>query len=48
VPLLDDASWSLFIFFNQDDIFMVLALALVLWEEVGGSVTRTTLAHASL
>jgi hypothetical protein len=36
VPRLDDASWSLFIFFSQDDIFMALALALALWEEVAG------------
>jgi hypothetical protein len=32
VPQLDDASWSFFVFFSQDDIFMALALAL--WEEV--------------
>jgi hypothetical protein len=30
VPWLDDASWSFFVFFSQDDIFM----ALVVWEEV--------------
>jgi hypothetical protein len=48
VPLLDDASWSFFIFFSLDGIFMALALALALWEEVGGSVTRAALAHANL
>jgi hypothetical protein len=31
-PRLDDTSWSFFVFFCQDDIFMALALAL--WEEV--------------
>jgi hypothetical protein len=36
VPWLDDASWSFFAFFRQDDIFMTLALALYLWEEVTG------------
>jgi hypothetical protein len=30
VSRLDDASWSFFVFFSQDDIFMALAL----WEEV--------------
>jgi hypothetical protein len=34
VPRLDDATWSFFVFFSQDDIFMALALALALWEEV--------------
>jgi hypothetical protein len=34
VPRFDDASWSFFVFFSQDDIFMALALAL--WEKVAG------------
>jgi hypothetical protein len=34
VSRLDDASWSLFVFFSQDGIFMALVLALALWEEV--------------
>jgi hypothetical protein len=46
VPRLDDVSWSFIVFFSQDDIFLVLALAL--WEEVAGGVTRAALAHASL
>jgi hypothetical protein len=46
VPRLDDTSWSFFVFFSQDGIFMALALAL--WEEVAGSVTRAAPMHASL
>jgi hypothetical protein len=32
VPRLDDASWSFFVFFSHDNIFMELAL----WEMVAG------------
>jgi hypothetical protein len=51
VPQLDDASWSFFVFFSRDDIFMELALALALWEVVaggGGEGTRAVPAQASL
>jgi hypothetical protein len=44
VPRLDDASWSFFVFFSQDGIFMALAL----WEEVAGGVTGAAPAQASL
>jgi hypothetical protein len=44
VPWLDDASWSFFVFFSQDGIFMALAL----WKEVAGGVTRAVPVHASL
>jgi hypothetical protein len=36
LPRLDDVSWSFFVFFSQDNIFMALALALALSEEVAG------------
>jgi hypothetical protein len=46
VPWLDDASWSFFIFFSQDGIFMVLALALTLWEcDASGAYARQLIKH---
>jgi hypothetical protein len=44
VPRLDDASWSFFVFFSQDSIFM----ALVLWEAIAMVCAGAAPAHASL
>jgi hypothetical protein len=46
VPRLEDASWSFFVFFSQDNIFMALVLVLALWEEVAGGCD-TSSARAS-
>jgi hypothetical protein len=44
MPWLDDVSWSFFVFFSQDGIFMALAL----WEEIAGGVTQAVPVHARL
>jgi hypothetical protein len=44
MPQLDDASWSFFVFFSQDGIFMALAL----WEEIAVVCARAAPAHANL
>jgi hypothetical protein len=43
VPRLDDASWSFFVFFSQDGIFMALAL----WKEIAVVCIGEAPAHAS-